>query len=74
MGDQQGPFVLGLTGNIGMGKSTCSQFFRNQGIPVLDSDEVVHRLYARGGEAVGRVGAAFPSAVVGGGKQGSVLC
>jgi dephospho-CoA kinase len=57
-------FVLGLTGSIGMGKSTTSAFFREAGIPVHDADATVHRLYA--GAAVGPIGEAFPGVVVGG--------
>ena len=57
-------FVLGLTGSIGMGKSTTAKFFREAGVPVHDSDAVVHRLYA--GEAVAPVEAAFPGTVVDG--------
>jgi len=57
-------FVLGLTGSIGMGKSTTAKFFREAGVPVHDSDAVVHRLYA--GEAAGPVEAAFPGTVVDG--------
>ena len=56
--------VLGLTGSIGMGKSTTAALFAAAGIPVHDSDETVHRLYR--GEAVGPVGLAFPGAVVDG--------
>ena len=57
-------FILGLTGSIGMGKSTTAGFFREAGVPVHDSDAVVHRLYER--EAVGPVEAAFPGVTVDG--------
>eukprot|EP00887_Chlorella_sp_A99_P006029 scaffold27.g6029.t1 len=51
---------LRQTGGIACGKSVVSSFFREQGIPVLDSDEVVHQLYAPGGAAVGPVNELFP--------------
>jgi dephospho-CoA kinase len=51
--------LLGLTGSIGMGKSTASAGFRCFGIPVFDSDAAVHALFAPGGAAVAAVDAAF---------------
>lgn len=57
-------FVLGLTGSIGMGKSTTAKFFAEEGVPVHDSDAVVHRLYE--GEAVPAIEAAFPGTTANG--------
>lgn len=58
--------VLGLTGSIGMGKSTTTAMFADLGAVVWNADDAVHRLYARGGAAVGPVGEAFPGVVVDG--------
>lgn len=52
--------VLGLTGSIGMGKSTASRLLRQMGVPVHDADATVHRLLARGGGGVQPVAATFP--------------
>jgi dephospho-CoA kinase len=60
--------VIGLTGSVGMGKSTAAAILRRIGLPVYDADRAVHRLMAQGGGAVGAVEAAFPGVV----KDGAV--
>ena len=56
-------FLLGLTGSIGMGKSTTAQLFAEMGCDLWDADAAVHRLYAAGGAAVAPMAATFPAAI-----------
>lgn len=67
------PFRLGLTGSIGMGKSTTAAMFLEEGIPVWDADAAVHRLYAPGGEAVAPLAALCPAALRDGGIDRAAL-
>jgi dephospho-CoA kinase len=57
-------FILGLTGSVGMGKSTTAKFFAEEGVPVHDADAAVHRLYEA--EAVAPIEAAFPGTTANG--------
>ena len=61
------PVILGLTGSIGMGKSTVAQMFREAGVPVFDADAEVHKLQGPGGLLLPAIEAAFPGTI---GPQG----
>jgi dephospho-CoA kinase len=63
--------VLGLTGSIGMGKTTTARLFAEAGVPVHDADATVHRLYE--GEAVAPIGAAFPGTTADGKVDREIL-
>jgi len=54
------PFILGLTGSIGMGKSTVAQMFAELGVPVFDADAAVHRMQSAGGSLLPAIEEAFP--------------
>ena len=60
--------IIGLTGSIGMGKTTAASLFRRRGVPVYDADRAVHKLSEKGGRAVPAIARAFPGAV----KDGAV--
>jgi dephospho-CoA kinase len=55
---------VGLTGSIGMGKSTVADMFKNFGCPVFDADKVVHGLYEKGGAGIDIIKSFYPAAVV----------
>ena len=55
--------IIGLTGSIGMGKSTAASRIRALGVSVIDADSIVHKLYKTGGAAVGPISAAFPGTI-----------
>ncbi|MCH2093913.1 MAG: dephospho-CoA kinase [Rhodobacteraceae bacterium] len=66
-------FRLGLTGSIGMGKSTTAQIFEDFGCAIWDADAAVHRLYGPGGAAVASLAEVFPDALVNGAVSRDVL-
>ena len=66
-------FLLGLTGSIGMGKSTTAGFFKDAGCDVWDADAAVHRLYEKQGAAVAPLSNLFPKALIEGAISRQVL-
>lgn len=67
------PFILGLTGSIGMGKSTVAAMFERLGVPVFDADAEVRRMQAAGGSLIPAIRAAFPDAIVEGAVDRAAL-
>ena len=67
------PYLVGLTGSIGMGKSETAKLFARLGLPVYDADAAVHALYEQGGAAVAKIAEAFPGSVKNGRVERSEL-
>ena len=66
-------YVLGLTGSIGMGKSTTAAMFAAKGISIWDADATVHRLYGPDGKLTAQIGAMFPEVIVNGSVSRAIL-
>lgn len=73
MSDSDRAYILGLTGSIGMGKTTTAGFFRDAGVPVWDADATVHRLYLPGGAGARAIEALAPDAIQDGAVDRSAL-
>ena len=67
------PHAIGLTGSIGMGKSTVAGFFAGEGVAVWDADEAVHQLYSSGGAGVDAIGGIAPASIVDGHVDRDIL-
>jgi dephospho-CoA kinase len=65
--------IVGLTGSIGMGKTTTAAMFAEAGVPVWNADAAVHRLYAPGGAGIAPISRLCPEAVAGGGVDRDIL-
>ncbi len=65
--------IIGLTGSIGMGKSTTAKMFEDAGAYIFDADAAVHGFYAKGGAAVPLLRAVFPDVIVGGAVDRALL-